>query len=174
MRQRPVSIHALDLTGYEPPLARDIALAAGSRAHLTALTRTRVAGFSLANAVSGEDLEGPGLIEGPEALEGPRTLERSWPLLPIDAGVFRALGLPVMEAGEDAARDLIQGKPIDPLIEAEALRLCAGDGRVEAPGMPGEAPWSAGVFDPPGNLIAVIEQKGPDRRWTYGYVYGRA
>jgi tRNA pseudouridine55 synthase len=37
---------------YIRALARDMALAAGSRAHLTALTRTAVGGFSLADAVT--------------------------------------------------------------------------------------------------------------------------
>ncbi|MDR2029779.1 MAG: tRNA pseudouridine(55) synthase TruB, partial [Treponema sp.] len=63
MRQRPVTIYGLELSSYDPPLAsirvhcsagtyirslaRDIALAAGSRGHLSALNRTQVAGFKL-------------------------------------------------------------------------------------------------------------------------------
>ena len=70
MRKRPVTIYRLELVAWEPPdarifvhcsggtyirsLARDIALAAGSRAHLSALLRTQVAGFKLENAVLGD------------------------------------------------------------------------------------------------------------------------
>jgi tRNA pseudouridine55 synthase len=67
MEKRPVSIYKLELRSYDPPdacvyvhcskgvyirsLARDIAITAGSRAHLAALERKRVAGFDIAQAV---------------------------------------------------------------------------------------------------------------------------
>jgi len=63
MKERPVSIYKLELLSWEPPfadifvhcssgtyirsLARDIALAAGSRGHLVSLLRTQIAGFHL-------------------------------------------------------------------------------------------------------------------------------
>jgi tRNA pseudouridine55 synthase len=71
MKARPVTIYALELLSYERPvariavhcssgtyvraLARDIALACGSRAHLAALTRTMVGDYCLEDAVVVED-----------------------------------------------------------------------------------------------------------------------
>jgi tRNA pseudouridine55 synthase len=71
MKARPVTIYALDLLSYEKPLARlavhcssgtyiralarDIALACGSRAYLTALTRTMIGDFRLEDAVIVDD-----------------------------------------------------------------------------------------------------------------------
>jgi len=68
MKKRPVTIHSLFLRSWDPPhaelevhcssgtyirsLARDLALAIGSRAHLRALRRTQVGNFSLDNAFS--------------------------------------------------------------------------------------------------------------------------
>jgi tRNA pseudouridine55 synthase len=66
MKQRPVTVYAIELLSYESPfariavhcssgtyirsLARDIALAAASRAHLSALRRTQVGGFRVEDA----------------------------------------------------------------------------------------------------------------------------
>jgi tRNA pseudouridine55 synthase len=71
MKARPVTVYALDLLSYEKPfariavhcssgtyiraLARDIALACGSRAYLTALTRTMVGEYRLEDAVVVDD-----------------------------------------------------------------------------------------------------------------------
>jgi len=76
MKKRPVSIYKLELLSWNPPLAdifvhcssgtyirslaRDIALAAGSRAHLCALRRTKVAGFFLGNGEWGMGNGAPG------------------------------------------------------------------------------------------------------------------
>jgi len=109
MRKRPVEIYRLELSSWEPPLAgisvhcssgtyirslaRDIALAAGSRAHLAALLRTRVAGFRLEDAA----------CAGEGGALSPR---------PVDRGAFAALGLPCLEAGPDGAREIARGKPL--------------------------------------------------------------
>jgi tRNA pseudouridine55 synthase len=90
MRKRPVHVYRLELLSWEPPLARifvhcssgtyirslarDIALAAGSRAYLTALVRTQVAGFKLEDA-------------------GAETS----PLLPINKFVFERLNIPSID-----------------------------------------------------------------------------
>ena len=110
MRKRPVHIYRLELRSWEPPfaqifvhcssgtyirsLARDIALAAGSRAHLSALVRTSVAGFRLEDAVS----------------DGytPR---------PIDKIIFHALKLPCFEIEPQAVKDIIHGKPLERIID---------------------------------------------------------
>jgi tRNA pseudouridine55 synthase len=73
MRQRQVTIYSIMLQSYEPPLARieaacssgtyirslarDIALALGSRAHLVALKRTRVGAFRVEDAIGTEDAD---------------------------------------------------------------------------------------------------------------------
>ena len=70
MKKRPVTVFELELLSWTPPeakihvfcssgtyirsLARDIALAAGSRAHLSGLNRTRVGSFRLEDAVKGD------------------------------------------------------------------------------------------------------------------------
>ena len=92
MKQRPVRIFELTLLSWTPPqakirvlcsagtyirsLARDIALAAGSRAFLSALTRTAIGSFRLEDAVKGEA----------------ESLLRS--LLPLDSKIFEALKQP--------------------------------------------------------------------------------
>jgi tRNA pseudouridine55 synthase len=154
MRERPVTIHALELCSYTPPLAeirvhcskgayirslaRDIALAAGSRGHLIALERQRVAGFDLADAVP---MDAPDLAAA---------------LRPVTPATFEALGLPWAPVEEGAAQHLRQGKPPDRLME-EIL--------------------PAGTDTPPESLalfcgaafVALMERKAG--RWSYGYVH---
>ena len=73
LRPRPIRIDALEVLSYEPPelvirvacskgtyirsLARDIALAAGTRGFVSALRRTRVGGFRVEDAVSPENFD---------------------------------------------------------------------------------------------------------------------
>jgi tRNA pseudouridine55 synthase len=107
MRKRPVTVYKLEISAWNPPfasifvhcssgtyirsLARDIALAAGSRAHLASLLRAKVAGFSLEDALdSGAPLA----------------------LRPIDKTVFTALGIPCFEADSQGAEYLRHGKPL--------------------------------------------------------------
>jgi len=114
MKKRPVSVYKLELRSWEPPcaeifvhcssgtyirsLARDIALAAESRAHLCALTRTKVADFSL-------DLAG-----NSEAVP-----------LPINKQVIAAIGLPWFELSLPEAEKLIHGKPLAPVLDGKPL-----------------------------------------------------
>ena len=157
MRERPVVIHALELRSFEPPLARvwvrcskgtyirslarDLALAAGSRGHLAALTRTGIAGFRLSGAVDSPV---------PSSLR------------PVTPAMFAALGIPCMEAEDGAVPGLRQGKPMAPLLASGALRVF--------PGEADRSLNHAGVFDKNGSLIAVIEKKDGGS-WGYGYVY---
>jgi tRNA pseudouridine55 synthase len=110
MKKRPVSVYSLELLSWEPPLAgirvccssgtyirslaRDLALAAGSRAHLTALRRKRVAGFSL---------------EGIDPSSGTA-------LLPFDAGLIGRLGLPRFETGPEVLDKMVRGRPLEPML----------------------------------------------------------
>jgi tRNA pseudouridine55 synthase len=115
MKPRPVTIHELVLRYYEPPfarlgvhcsagtyiraLARDIALAAGSRAHLAGLTRTMSGAFALTDALS---LPPPPIDSD--------VIKNA--LRPIDRSVFAALSIPVVEADEKAADAMRHGKPV--------------------------------------------------------------
>jgi tRNA pseudouridine55 synthase len=115
MKPRSVTIHELTLRSYDPPfarldihcsagtyiraLARDIAVAAGSRAHLVELTRTQAGAFLLAEA----------LALTPETLNPADVLNA---LRPVDRRMFDALGIPVKELDEKNADAVRQGKPI--------------------------------------------------------------
>jgi len=114
MKERPVTIYDLKLVEWQPPfadifvhcssgtyirsLARDIALAAGSRAHLSSLTRTQVAAFSLDmtdNTISS--------------------------VRPIDKSVIAALGLPWYEVTPPEAENISHGKPLAPILGDKKL-----------------------------------------------------
>jgi tRNA pseudouridine55 synthase len=143
MKKRPVTIYELALMSWEPPLAkiyvrcstgtyirslaRDIAQAAGSRAHVAALRRLTVAGFSVADA--------------------------SGALRPIDRAFFEALGLPRFDAGEEILAPMIHGRPLGPLLAGLELHgpasgAVAGahgvDGPVAAGGPAAGSPLAAG------------------------------
>jgi tRNA pseudouridine55 synthase len=176
MEKRRVAIYSLELEAYDPPLARiavrcskgvyirslarDIALAADSRGHLSALTRTGVAGFSLAEAV---DLA--------EMAEG-REEALAAALRPLDADTFARLGIPCLTAGAGAVEAMVQGKSLEALFAGGHIAL--------PPGLETGGEISAGVFRESGELAALIRGKpagdagGAGKiRWTYGYVYAR-
>jgi tRNA pseudouridine55 synthase len=115
MKPRSVTIHELSLCSYEPPfarlkihcsagtyiraLARDIAVAAGSRAHLAGLTRSQVGRFSLADAI-------------PLLPEAPNHAGILNALRPVNRCIFDALAIPVCEIDEKTAAAVRQGKNI--------------------------------------------------------------
>jgi len=114
MKERAVTIYKLELESWQPPfadifvhcssgtyirsLARDIALEAGSRAHLCSLLRTQIAGFKLETAC--------------ETVNNPR---------PIDKTVIAALGLPWFEVTPPEAENILHGKPLAPILEEKPL-----------------------------------------------------
>jgi tRNA pseudouridine55 synthase len=116
MKSRRITVHELTLRSYDPPLARisvhcsagtyiralarDIAIAAGSRAHLAALKRTMTGTFRLPDALNPPD---------PPDLESIRLSVR-----PIDEALFDALSIPVARVDEKTAANMRQGRPIDP------------------------------------------------------------
>jgi tRNA pseudouridine55 synthase len=126
MRKRPVTIYQLELRSWEPPLARifvhcssgtyirslarDIALAAGSRAYLTALVRTQVAGFKLEDTGNGEISS-----------------------IPINKFVFGRLNIPCLEINPADVVKIRNGKPLGqilnntPLADGNAAALFSGD-----------------------------------------------
>ena len=121
MKKRPVHIYRLELLSWEPPLAkifvhcssgtyirslaRDIALAAGSRAHLAALVRTHVAGFSLENAAAADSALSP---------------------LPISKEIISALGLPWFELEAAAVQKIIHGRPLSQILGDKVSQNAAG------------------------------------------------
>jgi tRNA pseudouridine55 synthase len=191
MKPRPVQIYRLELTAWDPPcaditvhcssgtyirsLARDLALAAASRAHLAALTRTRFAGFDLSRALSNG---------GDTSPAAPCSLAEA--LLPIDRTVIEALGLPRFEIPREQLQNIIHGKPLSQVLAGQ--ELCypaaaqenrpgpAASGAVAAaPGAYAAAngKTAAAVFC--GETFAGIIEQRPGGRgepgWSYGYVY---
>lgn len=103
---RAVVIHSLDLLAFEPPfvtlrvrcssgtyirsLAHDLGEALGCGGHVAALRRTTVGDFTLAEAVSLDDLTPE---NWPEYLRTPETAVRHLPRLDVDAEEARRLAL---------------------------------------------------------------------------------
>jgi len=146
MKERAVTVYKLELESWQPPfadifvhcssgtyirsLARDIALAAGSRAHLCSLQRTRIAGFKLEMA--------DGTVNNPR---------------PIDKTVIAALGLPWFEVTPPEAENISHGKPLAPIMEGK--QLFSRNTLLT----PNAADFSAAVFNGE-TLIAVVEKIG--------------
>jgi tRNA pseudouridine55 synthase len=195
MRARPVHIYSLELLSWEPPhariavhcsggtyirsLARDIALTAGSRGHLHALTRTAVAGFPRSWGLDGGNLS-PALVAAS--------------LRPPDRTVMAALGLPVCEVNYDDVQRMICGKPLSSIIRGEPRREegayeppeedagnqagPAGDGNGAETGAPApavtgrRAVTACAAFCGP-DLAGIVEGEpgGGGYHWRYGHVY---
>jgi tRNA pseudouridine55 synthase len=155
MRKRPVTIFRLELLSWEPPhakifvhcssgtyirsLARDIALAAGSRAHLTTLLRTQVGGFKVQEAVSNEQL----------------AMSRELGLVhPIDKGVIERIGIPCLDVAPPDVLKIIQGKPLAQILKD--VPVSAGENTAAAL-------FSGGEF------IAIIERQNNKWNYGYVY-----
>jgi tRNA pseudouridine55 synthase len=170
MKKRRVTIHALELLSYEPPLARifvhcskgtyirslarDLALAAGSRAHLAALKRTRIAGFHLEDALDLSEDTAP--AEAAPAIHA--ALRRP------DTAIFDALGLPWTTAGAGITRLMAQGRPLSSL-QWDPVPTDGTEG-------PALAVFEDAGGGHPGELAAVLEKRSEEGRWAYGYVWG--
>jgi tRNA pseudouridine55 synthase len=160
MKKRPVSIRELELLSYDGTaarirvrcskgtyirsLARDIALAAGSRAHLAALCRLEVANFRVEDAAD------------PAASDDPAGAVREG-LRRIDMAAFAAIGAPTTVVTAQLSRLILNGRPIDPSWMTGAFVSAA-------------KPF-AGIFDEEGRFLAVAEYI--DGTWKYGYVASR-
>jgi tRNA pseudouridine55 synthase len=157
MRKRPVTIYQLELRSWEPPLARifvhcssgtyirslarDIALAAESRAHLTALTRTHVAGFKLEDAVS---------VSSEQGGVSPITY-----LHPIDRIVFQSIGVTCFDIPPADAAKIRSGKPLEHVLH-NVLHNVLQD--------------VIALFSD-GELIAVIERHNNQWKYGYVYAH---
>lgn len=172
---RPVTIHAMELerieTGdddgvstcalrvhcskgtYIRSLARDIALAAGSRAHVTALRRTKVGPFSLAEAAGSELLPPFGSeLKASDAPIEDAIRERA---LRLDRSLARRLGLSVAEISVVRAEGFLAGRQ----IQRDWFD------RWDAP-----SGTDAAVFA--GDRFLGVAARSAQGRWTYGFVAG--
>jgi len=171
MKKRPVTIYKTELVSWNPPfaeifvhcssgtyirsLARDIAAAAGSRAHLCALLRTDIAGFKLE---SGDCNSQTQCIQAHMDYQQKSPLKTPCFLLPINKEVISRLGLPWYEVCEKEAQDIFNGKPLETILKNKHLinnTLCKK---------------SAVVFNGE-TLIAVVEKE--DDVWKYGCVIAK-
>jgi len=168
MKKRPVTIHELEILSWTPPqaviktrvsagtyirsLARDIALAAGSRAYLSALKRNGVGPFRLEDAVSASR-EGSSTAETSAITAG---------LRPLDTNVFKALGLPCFFIDRKAEEGFFHGKPLETILTAEELRFSSAR--------------AAGIFrkdasDETASSEALGFIHRPRDKWVYGHVF---
>lgn len=129
---------------YVRTLAVDIGRALGCGAHLVALKRVEVGGFSVEQAVNFVELEEMGL----EA--------RRRCLLPVDVLVA---SLRRADVSADQARRLVQGQELDdlPVAEGEEVAVFAPGGRFVGVGSRGPA----GRFAPL-RLMSVPDPRNPD------------
>ena len=165
MKKRPVTIHELELLSWNPPLAemsfsvsagtyirslaRDIALAAGSRAHLSALRRTGIGPFRLEDTSAWDDKP---------AIAGTGT---AGAIRPLDNRLFEALSFPCFFLDDAAAKGFKQGKPLSGLLPEYLLSEIYA----------AKSSFSAGVFrkNSPDELLGLIEKRCG--KWTYAHVF---
>ncbi|HTW21603.1 MAG TPA: tRNA pseudouridine(55) synthase TruB [Mycobacteriales bacterium] len=112
-RGRDLDVRVTCSTGtYVRALARDLGAALGVGAHLTALRRTRVGGFTIRDARTLEELE------------------RDLVVVPLAAAV--AAGFPKVEVDEEQARRIGQGQRLLIDLPASPAGVFGPDGRVVA------------------------------------------
>jgi tRNA pseudouridine55 synthase len=155
MKKRPVTVYRLEIVSWTPPeaviqvgcsagtyirsLARDIALAAGSRAHLRALERSKVGGFLLEDSV--------------EDRGDKETLVNA--LRPLDTELFSALSVPRVFIGGKNVEDFGHGKPLEKIMAGMSFadeNLTAGVFRENSPS---------------DELLGIIERQ--NGKWIYRY-----
>jgi len=163
MVTRSVRIHSLELQSFDGndarikvicskgtyvrSLARDIALACSSRAHLVTLKRTAVAGFSLDEAIDPDAIT---QSDTDVAAQEKYCLIRQH-LHPVDEKAFEALNLPSIRVTDDIARCLRTGRTIEPSWINEFKEI-----------------KSLGIFSLNGVLLAIIS--ATEGRYSYEFV----
>ena len=175
MKKRPVTIFSLELLSWEPPeaviqvhcsagtyirsLARDIALAAGSRASLSALKRISVGNFRLQDSV--EDT-------------GPESLQKA--LRPLDKRFFDDLSLPHFSIDQRATEGFIHGRPLEALLSQGEFFPPPGSsgslaGHVPSGGFAGvfRKHSTQGIDSPREELLGLVEFI--EGRWKYSHVF---
>jgi tRNA pseudouridine55 synthase len=124
MKKRPVTIYKLELCSWDPPfadifvhcssgtyirsLARDIALAAGSRGHLVSLERTAVAGLTA------NDKETSAF----SAYYSPS---------PITKSILNAINLPCFDITPENSQKILHGKPLEQILKNTPLETLQND-----------------------------------------------
>jgi len=175
MKERKVTIFKLELLSWEPPfaeifvhcssgtyirsLARDIALAAGSRGHLCELKRTHVGGFNL-------DTEefSPRHKDRKERQEE-KNKKGDFKILPVNKDVISNLGLSYFEIDAQETEKIIHGKPLDQILKNKPFFPL----RTSRLGENSSLNQSLAVFENE-KLIAIIEKNADT--WKYGCVLG--
>jgi len=159
MKKREVTIYKIELLNWAPPfadifvhcssgtyirsLARDIALAAESRAHLCSLLRTQISGFKLEEAQDGDS--------------------RAFSPLPVTKSVINALRLPWFEVTSQETENIIHGKPLAPIIEGKNIVF-----PVPSALQPPEQDFSVAVFSGETLTAVINNSKG---KWSYACVF---
>ena len=160
MKKRPVTIYSISLTSWESPhaelevhcssgtyirsLARDIALAIGSRAHLRSLIRTKVGNFLLEDAISLPSGTGE---EPDKEFSMEETLKTA--LQPLTPELFSKLGIHYIQLNDHDARIVSRGGDLQSLINI----------------IPAHTPIA--LFGPD-SFAALIEKK--EHLWKYRFV----
>jgi len=175
MKKRPVTIYELKLLNWEPPfadifvhcssgtyirsLARDIAIAAGSRAHLCELKRTQIAGFEL-DENNHEEIN--------HGVHGEEKKKRDYFLYPIDKIVIQSLGLPHIEVSKQESANIFHGKPLNSILDNK--KIFSSNSSVSSVNSVVNSFFNhVAVFEGE-KLIAVIEKAG--ETWKYACVLG--
>ncbi|MCL2229622.1 MAG: tRNA pseudouridine(55) synthase TruB [Treponema sp.] len=151
MQKRPVTIYDLKLSNWEPPfadifvhcssgtyirsLARDIAIAAGSRAHLCELKRTQIAGFCLKEtlAEAQRHREHQGKEKRETLAETQRRKDRredeesfrEYNLQEINKNVINQLGISWIEVTSQEADYIRHGKQLNILFDKKTFNSSA-------------------------------------------------
>jgi len=170
MKKRPVTIYSLDIVSFSPPdmiikvrcssgtyirsLAGDIAKAAGSRAHLSALQRTSVGNFHLRDSTDADSQDLTRLVR------------------PLDRKLFSSLDMPCFFLDEERAKDFLHGKQLSRIISGEGSNvseeIAAGVFRKSSFGQNGEKDGGEGDEET-GELLGFI--RGINGTWRYGHVF---
>ena len=171
MKKRPVTIFELELLSFKPPfaeiktrvssgtyirsLARDIALACNSRAHLSSLTRTKIGSFALEDAIS---LPYSKINENETEEKENKMIINS--LRPLNRDLFNKLSLPHFLIDDKAFKDFSFGKPLSGIIAGEEMIIpqnCKNN--------------RAAVFgkNAPDELLGIIKEF--NGRWSYSNVF---
>lgn len=179
---------------YIRSLARDLAVACGSAAHLIGLKRTKVGCFDIAQASFSDTLE-PFTIEsvlsrtqaessargglrscgdknGGE--DGENRIRRS--LMPFDRRAAKYCGFALLTLRPNRRFDFANGKTLKPDFFTDFKRSLQS---LQAPQMPSEAktpldaqsvPQDFAVFLPDDTFLGVVEQSAQSGKLAYGFV----
>ncbi|MDR2729283.1 MAG: tRNA pseudouridine(55) synthase TruB [Treponema sp.] len=167
MKKRPVMIYKLELRGWQPPyadifvhcssgtyvrsLARDIALAAGTRAHLYALKRIKVAGFELSENEAFSDKA------------------YNFPLMRVNREVILKLGLSLFELSEFYKEHIIHGKDLSRILNINELKKPVSSYHpLNFPDYDNNGQNLTAALFAKDELLAIVEKI--NGKWKYGCV----